>query len=1334
MDHRDDVSPSSYASSARSEHDEENNNNCNKDRGTDTTLVISPHRSAMSEHSKNTDKQDSTLSNTSSGLPPTMKKDVHYYAILARIHKAVNSSNNTPSLGSILADANKRGMSLDSVIELYKEERIKSLQGSCEINAASPNMSSTVNKNEINDADNDEEERCGFDDLAATILIDSTGINGHRYDASTGNIKVVSEVDHSPELAIQDETHGLRSCSPAAEDDITILESVVEAKSDFIEWTSPSANGFEDDDSECAMIILKVSSEVVEYNETTNQFKEYPDPPGYSHEYETHPDPPGLSLDDISEADSCSSSSLMTQEHQDASGNGVEVLLMKTKVTGGDDSVSIDRNHTWKECLGDVKGGEITSYRYEAHPDPPGQSYSSTIEPSDTEDDNRSCTATNYEHGSVSDIALQATSEREDDKEDTIHYDDVGSYDEDGQQIIGEDESVDYEDARPDPPGVSSSSTSDTNDIDAVSCSSSSSIHEHKADDSISSSTTHEHENGVEIVLKDSANVGGESDMIYSDDMEISHFFSTSTKHQQNDEVAEATLYDDSSSDVECCEDASTLSELDEAESVCFGSTKTPKHKNTSQQNQNAFGNDAATILEDLEESVRDEFETSHSLGVALTQELIDDETTTSGNATEVLLSINSKDTDLVDTEGTSLHLDMQEFVSPLANDADGICTASYFSASAALDNGVEIVLNDSSSDDAKKCTGSCSPTRHIDISNEDSQDLWIVNSDEVEGNENADENDQSDTPSALDSDEEESQSGPSLSQDLHADAKEETTGVEIVLNVSSTSSDSDNMEQHKCDDAKSCRGSCSPTRHIDDILTSILNTDSKDLWIENSDEMEGIENADELDSDEEESQTGSSLSIDLHDDAEETTSDRVDDEMFELSRIFNQATAVANDGLGLSGSEEASEVQQSDSECTIASFRAYEEPNESSTKLDDSQLAEFAKKAEELIEADRLPLASSNDASDAENTRIQVASFPSESMTGDKFEEVGAFFSRFSIETDEEPVENDCSECHEYNDLVNEGGDCEIAEKDIATDEGGEEKPHAERCAPKSKKDKTKDLGLLSDEGSNLPNNFGLWKSPWQKTKIPQRRVPDIGQYDTTDTDGSSECSSRKKDLDVERRLMGHSGYSNIDFYSLYEASLVKAEEEDIDQAPWEYRDVGQRFLHEKSLESRNWFGKILFSAPCNFRYSCTLISCLYSMHILGSFELVRGNDRLQYPVCCPKALEVSVTRIPDEGEWSEDWFTTWKSRKDNPNNLETFAQDEKENLVNGIPGASFAAHRENDHVVGKNVVVEIGSLCPVRVKPGERISRIHPEYTSSLRQSRWRKRYIKGHMFASV
>jgi hypothetical protein len=44
------------------------------------------------------------------------------------------------------------------------------------------------------------------------------------------------------------------------------------------------------------------------------------------------------------------------------------------------------------------------------------------------------------------------------------------------------------------------------------------------------------------------------------------------------------------------------------------------------------------------------------------------------------------------------------------------------------------------------------------------------------------------------------------------------------------------------------------------------------------------------------------------------------------------------------------------------------------------------------------------------------------------------------------------------------------------------------------------------------------------------------------------------------------------------------------------------------------------------------------------------------------------------------------------------------------------------------KKVVVEIGSLCPVRVRAGERVSRVHNYYTSSLRRSRWRKKYVSG------
>jgi len=126
------------------------------------------------------------------------------------------------------------------------------------------------------------------------------------------------------------------------------------------------------------------------------------------------------------------------------------------------------------------------------------------------------------------------------------------------------------------------------------------------------------------------------------------------------------------------------------------------------------------------------------------------------------------------------------------------------------------------------------------------------------------------------------------------------------------------------------------------------------------------------------------------------------------------------------------------------------------------------------------------------------------------------------------------------------------------------------------------------------------------------------------------------------------------------------------------------------------------------------------------------RGNDRVPNPVCRPKSLQVSVTKIAEPGEWNEDWYTTWRSRRDNPNNLITFAADvtvkNSERLfvhnvtMSGSPDCTKSQ---------KKYVVEIGSLCPMRVKAGERVSRIHPEFTSSLRQSRWRKKYLKGLLF---
>ena len=60
------------------------------------------------------------------------------------------------------------------------------------------------------------------------------------------------------------------------------------------------------------------------------------------------------------------------------------------------------------------------------------------------------------------------------------------------------------------------------------------------------------------------------------------------------------------------------------------------------------------------------------------------------------------------------------------------------------------------------------------------------------------------------------------------------------------------------------------------------------------------------------------------------------------------------------------------------------------------------------------------------------------------------------------------------------------------------------------------------------------------------------------------------------EERTREHSGYSEIHFYSLSDATAINQEAHRLDEDSWEDRDVKQRFLHEKSISlSRNWFGK---------------------------------------------------------------------------------------------------------------------------------------------------------------
>ena len=60
------------------------------------------------------------------------------------------------------------------------------------------------------------------------------------------------------------------------------------------------------------------------------------------------------------------------------------------------------------------------------------------------------------------------------------------------------------------------------------------------------------------------------------------------------------------------------------------------------------------------------------------------------------------------------------------------------------------------------------------------------------------------------------------------------------------------------------------------------------------------------------------------------------------------------------------------------------------------------------------------------------------------------------------------------------------------------------------------------------------------------------------------------------QERTREHSGYFDVDFYSLSDATAINQEAHRLDEESWEDRDVKQRFLHEKSISfSRNWFGE---------------------------------------------------------------------------------------------------------------------------------------------------------------
>jgi hypothetical protein len=177
--------------------------------------------------------------------------------------------------------------------------------------------------------------------------------------------------------------------------------------------------------------------------------------------------------------------------------------------------------------------------------------------------------------------------------------------------------------------------------------------------------------------------------------------------------------------------------------------------------------------------------------------------------------------------------------------------------------------------------------------------------------------------------------------------------------------------------------------------------------------------------------------------------------------------------------------------------------------------------------------------------------------------------------------------------------------------------------------------------------------------------------------------------------RTKDHPGFFDVHVNSLYTSLAVRGRSHRLDVVPWEHRVVKQRFLFEQSTSyNKNWF---------------------------GTTRKVCGNDTIKEPICRPKSMEMPMkTEV-----WSEEWY---KKPWTNPLMNGSFESEDKEaKEMQEIRRKYNCEQVDHDEtLVSWEETPECGHLRNVRLKIGERTSRVTPDLTCSLRKSRWRKKYF--------
>ena len=118
----------------------------------------------------------------------------------------------------------------------------------------------------------------------------------------------------------------------------------------------------------------------------------------------------------------------------------------------------------------------------------------------------------------------------------------------------------------------------------------------------------------------------------------------------------------------------------------------------------------------------------------------------------------------------------------------------------------------------------------------------------------------------------------------------------------------------------------------------------------------------------------------------------------------------------------------------------------------------------------------------------------------------------------------------------------------------------------------------------------------------------------------------------------------------------------------------------------------------------------------LTGRFTKEKGNEKIRGRLCQhPKPVKLHWNTVPEAGAWEEEWYTSWQNFRQNPNNLALENGPSEETKELEVP--------------------RVGILTTIRLKPGERVSRVTYEHTSHVRHSRFRKKwYPDGVLFPCV